>query len=96
MPLFKAWSEDKLNKKFIVAENFAELVSKGKRFCLFPKVSDSVFPWRVGDLTLFEAPTDGAFDRLNWQHSGEFDQNVPKKGQIPRGLPGEGDGRFWN
>ena len=43
MPLFKAWSEDKLNKKFIVAENFAELVSKGKRFCLFPKVSDSIF-----------------------------------------------------
>ena len=33
-----------LNKKFVVAENFAELVSKGKRFCLFPKVSDPVFP----------------------------------------------------
>ena len=31
MPLFKVWSEDKLNKKFVVAENFAELVSKGKR-----------------------------------------------------------------
>ena len=44
MSLFKAWSEDKLNKKFVVAENFAELVSKGERFCLFPKVSDSVFP----------------------------------------------------
>ena len=28
MPLFKVWSEDKLNKKFVVAENFAELVSK--------------------------------------------------------------------
>ena len=27
MPLFKAWSEDKLNKKFVVAGNFAELVS---------------------------------------------------------------------
>ena len=26
MPLLKVWSEDKLNKKFIVAENFAELV----------------------------------------------------------------------
>ena len=49
MPLFKAWSEDNLNKKFVVAENFAELISKGKRFCLFPKVSDSVFPggWRI-------------------------------------------------
>ena len=33
MPLFKVWSEDKLNKKYIVAENFAELC---------PKVSDSV------------------------------------------------------
>ena len=43
MSLFKAWSEDKLNKKFVLVENFAELVSKGKRFCLFPKVSDSVF-----------------------------------------------------
>ena len=28
MLLFKVWSEDKLNKKFVVAENFAELVSK--------------------------------------------------------------------
>ena len=44
MPLFKAWSEDKLSKKFVVAENFVELVSKGKRFCLFPNVSDPVFP----------------------------------------------------
>ena len=35
MPLFKMWSEDKLNKKFVVAESFAELVSKGKRFCLY-------------------------------------------------------------
>ena len=34
---------------------------------------------RVGDLTLFEAQTGGAFDRLNWQHSGEFDQNFSKK-----------------
>ena len=36
MPLFKVWSEDKLNKKSVVAGNFAELVSKGKRFCLYP------------------------------------------------------------
>ena len=43
MPLFKAWSEDKLSKKFVAAENFVELVSKGKRFCLFPNVSDPVF-----------------------------------------------------
>ena len=27
MPLFKVWREDKLNKKFIVVENVAELVS---------------------------------------------------------------------
>ena len=27
MPLLKVWSEDKLNKEFVVAENFAELVS---------------------------------------------------------------------
>ena len=28
MPSFKLWNEDKLNKKFVVAENFAELVSQ--------------------------------------------------------------------
>ena len=39
MPLFKVWSEDKLNKKFVVAENFAKLVSKGKRFCLYSFIS---------------------------------------------------------
>ena len=48
MSLLKAWSEDKLNKKFVAAKNFAELVCKGKRFCLFPKVSDPVFPGRWG------------------------------------------------
>ena len=36
MPLFKAWSEDKLNKKFVVAENFAELVSTVCFTCLEP------------------------------------------------------------
>ena len=39
MPLFKVWKEDKLNKKFVVAENFAKLVSKGKRFCLYSFIS---------------------------------------------------------
>ena len=43
MSLFETWSENKLNTKFVVAENFAELVSEGKRFSLFPKESDSVF-----------------------------------------------------
>ena len=35
MPLLEAWSEEELNKEFVVAENFAELVTKGKRFCLY-------------------------------------------------------------
>ena len=39
MPFFKVWREDKLNKKFVVAENFAKLVSKGKRFCLYSLIS---------------------------------------------------------
>ena len=34
MPLFKLWSEDKLNKKFVVAENFVELVSTAALTCL--------------------------------------------------------------
>ena len=40
----------------------------------------------MGDFTLFEALTGGAFDRLNWQHSGEFDQNFSKKTNA-RGFP---------
>ena len=35
IPLFKVWSEDKLNKKLVVAEIFAELVSKGIKTILF-------------------------------------------------------------
>ena len=34
MPLFKVWSEDKLNKKLVVAENFAKLVSTVCFTCL--------------------------------------------------------------
>ena len=34
MPLFKVWSEDKLKKKFVVAETFAELVSTAALACL--------------------------------------------------------------
>ena len=45
---------------------------------------------RVVDLTLFEALTGGAFDRLNWQHSGEFDQNLSKKSNAPGFARGEG------
>ena len=33
-------------------------------------------------LTLLEAVTDGAFDRLIWKHSGEFDQNFSKKSNV--------------
>ena len=43
----------------------------------------------MGDLTLFEALTGGAFDRPNWQHSGEFDQNFSKKSNAP-GFAGGG------
>ena len=35
MPLLKVWSKDKLNKKFVVTENFVELVSKGIKATLF-------------------------------------------------------------
>ena len=49
-------------------------ISKGKQLC---------FAWRVGDLTLFEALMGGTFDRLNWQHSREFDQNFSKKSNAP-------------
>ena len=47
----------------------------------------------MGDLTLFEALTGGAFDRLNWQHSGEFHQNFSKKSNA-RGFAREGMGGF--
>ena len=42
-------------------------------------------------MTLFEALTGGAFDRLNWQHSWEFDQNFSKKSNA-RGFARGGGG----
>ena len=48
----------------------------------------------MGDLTLFEALTGGAFDRLNWQHSGEFDQNFSKKSNARGFAPGGAMGGF--
>ena len=48
----------------------------------------------MGDLTLFKALTGGAFDRLNWQHSGEFDQNFSKKSNAPGGMGGFGIDRY--
>ena len=49
---------------------------------------------RVGDLTLFEVRTGGAFDRQNWQHSGEFDQIFSKKSNPPGFARGAGMGGF--
>ena len=42
----------------------------------------------MGDLTLFEALMGWAFDRLNWQHGGEFDQNFSKKSNAQGFAPG--------
>ena len=42
---------------------------------------------------LFEAQTGGAFDRQNWQHSGEFDQNFSEKSNAP-GFAQEGGGAW--
>ena len=77
MPLFKVWSEDKLNKKFLAAENFAELVSTVASTCL-----------EDGGFDPLEALTGGAFDRLNWQHSGKFDQKFSKTVKCPGVCPG--------
>ena len=44
----------------------------------------------MGDLTLFEALTGGAFDGLKKQHSGEFDQNFSKKSNALGFAPGGG------
>ena len=49
----------------------------------------------MGDLTLFEVLTGGAFDRLNCQHSGEFDQNFSKKSNAPGFARGRGGGGGW-
>ena len=91
MPFFKVWSEDKLNKKFVVLENFAERVSKGKRFCLYIRLFHDCMAWQ-GE----------GFDPLlsfngwgNWQHSGKFDQHFSKKSNAP-GFTRGADGRFWN
>ena len=46
----------------------------------------------MGNLTLLEALKGGAFDRLIWQHSGEFDQNFSKKSNAP-GFARGGGGR---
>ena len=73
------WSEDKLNKKFLAAENFAEIVFTVALTCL-----------EDGGFDPLEALTGEAFDRLNWQHGGEFDQNFSKKSNARVFAPGGG------
>ena len=51
MPLFKVWNEDKVIKKFIVAENFTELASKGKRFCFISFIENT----KIGQDTILVA-----------------------------------------
>ena len=48
---------------------------------------------RVGDLTLFEALTGGAFDRLTGNIAGNLTKIFQKR-QMPRGLPRGGMGSF--
>ena len=43
----------------------------------------------MGDLTLFEAQTGGAFDRLTGNIAGNLTK-IFQKSQMPRGLPGGG------
>lgn len=45
----------------------------------------------VGHLTLFEALRGGAFDRPNWNDSGDFGQNFSKQSNAP-GLAQGGGG----
>ena len=81
------WGEDKLNKKFVVAENFAKLVFKGKRFCLYSFIHlMSAWHDRVVDLALVEALTGGAFDRQNGNIAGNLTK-IFQKSQMARGLP---------
>ena len=47
----------------------------------------------MGDLTLLEALTGGAFDRLNWHIAGHLTE-IFQKSQMPGGLPGGGMGGF--
>jgi len=71
-----------------------EYVHLNKRFYSWKKSFAQLLyhAWRVGDLTLFKALTGGAFDRLNCQLSGEFEQKFSKKSNSPGICPGEGGG----
>ena len=98
MPLFKVWREDKLNKKFVVAENLAKPISKGKQFCFYSFISWvhgmtgwGIWPslkleW-VGHLTV---KTGNIARNLT-----KIFQKVKCPGVCPRG-GGGGNGWFWN
>lgn len=52
--------------------------------------------WWVGDKTLFKAPADGAFDHLNCQHIGYFNQNFSKRSKLMSAVCPEGrEGGVW-
>ena len=53
-------------------------------------ITQNMYIW-INDLTLFEALTGGTFERLNWQNSGEFEQNFSQKSNAPV----RGAGRGW-
>ena len=94
MPLFKVWSEDKLNKKFVVAENFANL---------FPKVNDSVCIRLFHECIAWQgAWFDTLWSSNGWgiwpskrQDSGKYDQNFSKKSNALGFARGGGMGSFW-
>ena len=87
MPLFKVWSEDKLNKKFVVAENFAELVSTVCFTCL---EGGGFYPlWSSNGWGIWPSKLPGNV-------AGNLTK-IFQKSQMPGGLPGRGGhGRFWN
>ena len=61
----------------------------------YQRINENGGKW-VRDLTLLEALTGGAFDRLNWHIVGHLTV-IFQKSQMPGGLPGGGrEGRFWN
>ena len=72
----------------------AEYVRLNKRFYAWNKVFHSCFNmpggWEIWPS--LEALTGGAFDRLNRQRGGEFDQNFSKKSNAPGFARGGGMG----
>ena len=48
----------------------------------------SLMEW--GGFDIFEGLAGGVFDHLNCQHTGEFDQNLPKKSDSQGSAQGHG------